>query len=52
MFESVIDVTNRAFKQVYAIAMSKAEQKEDNAEGLLLTDEQHHKMFRPDLLKA
>lgn len=61
LFESVIDVTNRAFKQGYAIAMSKAEQKEDNAEGLLLTDEQqkalehilhYHKMFRPDLLKA
>ena len=61
LFESVIDVTNRAFKQGYAIAMSKVEQKEDNAEGLLLTDEQqkalehilhYHKMFRPDLLKA
>ena len=61
LFESVIDVTNRAFKQGYAIAMSKAEQKEDNAEGLVLTDEQqkalehilhYHKMFRPDLLKA
>lgn len=61
LFESVIDVTNRAFKQGYAIAMSKVEQKEDNAEGLVLTDEQqkalehilhYHKMFRPDLLKA
>lgn len=61
LFESVIDVTNRAFKQGYAIAMSKAEQKEDNAEGLVLTDEQqkalehilhYHKIFRPDLLKA
>lgn len=61
LFESVIDVTNRAFKQGYAIAMSKAEQKENNAEGLVLTDEQqkalehilhYHKMFRPDLLKA
>lgn len=61
LFESVIDVTNRAFKQGYAIAMSKIEEKEDNAEGLVLTDEQqkalehilhYHKMFRPDLLKA
>lgn len=61
LFESVIDVTNRAFKQGYAIAMSKVEQKEDNAEGLVLTDEQqkalehilhYHKLFRPDLLKA
>ena len=61
LFESVIDVTNRAFKQGYAIAMSKVEQKEDNPEGLVLTDEQqkalehilhYHKMFRPDLLKA
>lgn len=61
LFESVIDVTNRAFKQGYAIAMSKVEQKEDNAEGLVLTDEQqkalehilhYHKMFSPDLLKA
>lgn len=61
LFESVIDVTNRAFKQGYAIAMSKVEQNENNAEGLVLTDEQqkalehilhYHKMFRPDLLKA
>ena len=61
LFESVINVTNRAFKQGYAIAMSKIEEKEDNAEGLVLTDEQqkalehilhYHKMFRPDLLKA
>lgn len=61
LFESVIDVTNRAFKQGYAIAMSKVEEKEDNAEGLVLTDEQqkalehilhYHKLFKPDLLKA
>lgn len=61
LFESVIDVTNRAFKQGYAIAMSKVEQNENNAEGLVLNKEQetalkhlvhYQQMFRPELLKA
>lgn len=57
-----LDITSRAFKQGYAIGVSKAE--EDHARNdseMLLSDDEaqaidhvvyYHKLFRPDILKA
>lgn len=57
-----LDITSRAFKQGYAIGISKAEEEHArNDSEMLLSDDEaqaidhvvhYHKLFRPDILKA
>ncbi|MGN0901655.1 MAG: Bro-N domain-containing protein, partial [Succinivibrio sp.] len=64
LFKSVMDVTNRAFKQGYTLGYNKSTQDEQDKKprpGVVLDEEQqialthichYHQLFKPDLLKA